>query len=155
MPNFCIFFYKKNNYSFQPPCIFKLSWRKGGENYVQISSKWTFPVLKMDSSYPKMVPKWTLPDQNGLFKSQNGLFWSLNGPKMDSSGPKMDSSVSQMDSSSPKIVPLLFLSSLKVVFQMSLEIVFCWCYSSANSKENCSKCNLIFSSYRGWKKASE
>ena len=131
--------------------IVEKRWWKSGPNF-----------LKMDSSNPKNGlflskngPKWTLPVQNGLFYSQNGVFWSLNGPKMDSSGPKMDSSVSQMDSSSPKIVPLPFLSSLKVVFQMYLEIVFCWCYSSANSKKNCSKCNLIFSSYRGWKKASE
>ena len=85
----------------------------------------------MDSSYPKMVPKWTLPVQNGLFYSQNGLFWSLNGPKMESSSPKMDSSSPKMDSSSPKldssgpkIVPFQFLLSLKVVFQMCLEKTF-------------------------------
>ena len=34
-------------------------------------------------------------------------------------------------------------------------LVFCWYYSLANSKENFSKCNLIFPSYQGWKKASE
>ena len=111
----------------------------------------------MDSSYPKMIPKWTLPVQNGLFYSQNGLFWSLNGPKMDSSSPemetsspKMDSSVSKkdssiskmkssspkMDSSGPKIVPHPFLSSLKVVFQMCLEILLCSYYFTFRLWEN-------------------
>ena len=35
--------------------------------------------------------------------------------------------------------------SLTIKFQPQKELVFCWCYSLANSKEKCSKCNLIFS----------
>ena len=71
----------------------------------------------MDLKWTLLVPKWS---QNGLFQSK----MDSSGPKMDSSISKMDSSSPKMDSSGPKIVPLPFLSSLKVVFQMCLEYMF-------------------------------